>query len=305
MTPSPISCRRPRVLAVVTLFCPPPGVVDNLMTYVPHADGLYIWDNTPGGARITWPAAIADRIVCHRVGTNVGIARALNAARRLALDEGYDLLLTMDQDSRFAADTFAAYLAEAVRRSMSAEDAGALAFVPRINRQAEAGAEAVEQKNFIVSGTLFAAQALQAAGPFDERLVIDAIDTDYALRLRRAGGHVWQLPQASLEHSLGQPLTRRILCFHPCTLNYSPLRTFYIVRNHLYLRRAYREFRRPDLLRTLVWKRPLYILLMEPQKGARLRAWWRGVWRGLRGDLSRDPYLLRGEPEPPAPEHMG
>lgn len=304
MTPSPTSCRRPRVLAVVTLFCPPPGVVDNLMTYVPHADGLYIWDNTPGGARIIWPKAIADRIISHRIGANVGIARALNTARRIALAEGYDMLLTMDQDSRFAADTFAAYLAEAARRM--ADGAGQpLAFVPRINRQAEAGAEAVEQANFIVSGTLFTAQALQAAGPFDERLVIDAIDTDYALRLRRAGGRILQLPQANLEHSLGQPLTRRILCFHPCTLNYSPLRTFYIVRNHLYLRRAYREFRRPDLLRTLVWKRPLYILLMEPQKGARLWAWCRGVWRGLRGDLGRDPYLLRGEPEPEAPEHMG
>ena len=104
MTPSPTSCRRPRVLAVVTLFCPPPGVVDNLMTYVPHTDGLYIWDNTPGGARITWPTAIADRIVTHRLGANVGIARALNAARRMTLAEGYDLLLTMDQDSRFRRD---------------------------------------------------------------------------------------------------------------------------------------------------------------------------------------------------------
>ena len=138
MTPSPTSCRRPRVLAVVTLFCPPPGVVDNLMTYVPHTDGLYIWDNTPGGARITWPTAIADRIVTHRLGANVGIARALNAARRMTLAEGYDLLLTMDQDSRFDADTFAAFVAEAARRSMAADDSGdaeARAFVPRINRQ--------------------------------------------------------------------------------------------------------------------------------------------------------------------------
>ena len=93
-----------------------------------------------------------------------------------------------------------------------------------------------------------------------------------------------------MKHELGYPLTKRFLCWHPVSLNYSPLRVYYIARAFLYLQRAYPEYVDRRLVRKLVWMRPFYIVLMERQKGSKLLAWFRGVCHGLCGRLERDAY---------------
>ena len=92
-----------KILGIVTLYNPPKEVGENLSSYAPFLDGLYLWDNTAGGSNVDslLPPEVAKRVLMHRRGRNVGIAMALNAAIDLALKEGYTHLLTMDQDSRF------------------------------------------------------------------------------------------------------------------------------------------------------------------------------------------------------------
>lgn len=91
-----------KILGIVTLYNPPKEVGENLSSYAPFLDGLYLWDNTAGGSNVDslLPPEVAKRVLMHRRGRNVGIAMALNAAIDLALKEGYTHLLTMDQDSR-------------------------------------------------------------------------------------------------------------------------------------------------------------------------------------------------------------
>lgn len=276
-----------RILGIVTLFNPPAAFVENVMSYAPHVEGLYLWDNTPGlGAQLSLPADIAAKVACRRQGRNVGIAKAFNDAAAFALEKGYTHLLTMNQDCRFEPGTFEAY-----RHAIEADnDPLHYAFTPRINRPATDGGEVRECGGMIVAGTVFTARCLREVGAFMENLVIDAVDTEYLLRIHRCGGKVMEVAAGSLAHEVGHPLRRRILFFRPVSLNYPPIRTFYIARNLLYLRRTYPEFRRRDLMWTLVWKRPLYILFIEPDKGAKLAAWARGVWLGLRGRLQPDPY---------------
>lgn len=280
-----------KLYALVTLFCPAPDVPANLLSYAGGVDGFILWDNTPGGSHIDWPAAVAEKIVDLREGPNVGIGPALNHAVDVCTAHpDVTHLLTMDQDSRFAPGTFAAY-----RRAVCADttpDAGA--YVPLINRPVatgNAGARSVE--GFIVSGTIFPMATFGRVGRFEERFVIDMIDVDFAIRLRRAGLVILQEPSASLIHSLGTPLRGSFLGFHPVTLNYSPLRTYYITRNLIYLSRTVPDFGRRDLLRQLVWKRPFYILLMERRKGAKLLAWMRGLVQGWCRRLSPDRYAAQ------------
>ena len=98
--------KRMKLLALVTLYYPPAHITDNLLTYAEDVDGLFVWDNTPGGSNYQFPESISHKIVRLRQGENTGIGKALNAAAMFALDNGYTYLLTMDQDSAFTASTF-------------------------------------------------------------------------------------------------------------------------------------------------------------------------------------------------------
>ena len=303
-----------KLLGVITLYHPSPRVAENLSSYVEGLDGLFVWDNTPTDAAssFTLPQAIAEKVVYTRQGDNVGIAQALNAAATYAEANGYTHLLTMDQDSDFQAGSFRRY-----RHAVEADsDASHMAYVPCINKTVEADNKAEEERTeenrptngpaemeevsgLIISGTIFPVETLRTVGHFLEALVIDAVDTEYALRIRRAQGRIMRIPSTVLHHELGYSLRKRFLCWHPVSLNYSPLRTYYIARNFLYLRRHYPEFRRPDLLWQLVWKRPFYILFLEEQKQAKLAALCRGIWQGLRGNLANDLYFHQLNPTKP------
>lgn len=275
-----------RLLGIVTLYHPQ-RFVENLSSYVEGLDGLYIWDNTPeGDTSFSLPAAMESKVVHVRRGANVGIGQALNAAATYALHHGYTHLLTMDQDSCFRGNSFLDY----IHRIEEDVDPTHMAYVPLINRSSEEE-EMKEVSGMIVSGTIFPTTTFRDAGLFNEAFVIDAIDTEYALRIHRQGGKIMQVAVGRLQHELGQPLRKRFLCWHPVSLNYSPLRTYYIARNFLYLSKKYPEFHRPELLWKLVWERPFYILCLETRKRKKLKALLIGIWQGLRGDLAHDRYF--------------
>ena len=274
-----------KLLAITTLYYPAPEVAANISTYALEVDALFLWDNTPGGSALALDPETGQKVVRWRRGGNVGIGQALNEAARLFLAGGFTHLLVMDQDSAFASGSFCAYKKCIAARAESCP----VVYVPRVNRPAE-DVPAVRTNSFILSGSVFPRQTLDRVGLFEERFVIDAIDVEYGYRLRRSGGSIVQVAQGSLRHELGYPLSRRFLWWRPVSLNYSPLRVYYIARNFLCLQRAYPDCIDRRLVRQLVWKRPLYILLMERQKAAKLRAWLLGVCHGLGGRLDRDSF---------------
>ena len=115
-----------KLLALVTLYYPPAHITDNLLTYAEDVDGLFVWDNTPGGSNYQFPESISHKIVRLRQGENTGIGKALNAAAMFALDNGYTYLLTMDQDSAFTASTFKDY----IRIINNDKDSSHFAYIP-------------------------------------------------------------------------------------------------------------------------------------------------------------------------------
>ena len=57
-----------KLLALVTLYYPPAHITDNLLTYAEDVDGLFVWDNTPGGSNYQFPESISHKIVRLRQG---------------------------------------------------------------------------------------------------------------------------------------------------------------------------------------------------------------------------------------------
>lgn len=192
-----------KLLALVTLYYPPAHITDNLLTYAEDVDGLFVWDNTPGGSNYQFPESISHKIVRLRQGENTGIGKALNAAAMFALDNGYTYLLTMDQDSAFTASTFKDY----IRIINNDKDSSHFAYIPLINASGtDSNAPLKEAQGMIISGSIFPLRTIQKVGLYLDKFVMDAIDTEYFLRIRRHTGQAIRRVQTSrtaLEAHLG------------------------------------------------------------------------------------------------------
>lgn len=276
------------VAGVVVLYQPAPEVWDNLASYAPHLDRLYVVDNTlePSDARRRCAEAVPGA-ECIASGSNLGIAAALNLAARKASDAGYRWLLTMDQDSRFADGDFARFLAAASR-----EDAGILS--PRHALDEENGTgpgdgwEAVDV--VMTSGNLLSLAVWAEAGPFHEPLFIDYVDHEYCRRLATKGFPVRRHRGIALRHSLGSlRVERRFgLAFRPT--HHDPLRRYYMARNRLYVMARYPRAVLPE---AWAWAKELgKLLFFETRRREKLRYMGRGIldyWRGRFGPYEPTP----------------
>ena len=211
---------------------------------------------------------------------NKGVATALNQAAELALGEGFDWLLTMDQDSRFGptkADALqqAIHLAPPQTAAIGVESLRTPEPVPRF----------VPVSFLLQSGTLFHVPAWKALGGFVESLFIDAVDHEYCLRAKKAGYRIFEYPSIQLIHQLGETLKLPkwlfILHSHPkAGISYhSPARERFIFRNNAWLIRQYFWTFPTWAIRRIGYLslRILYALVLLPEKDSRLTNIFAGI----------------------------
>ena len=96
-----------KIAACVILYHPKEKDLQNLSTYLSKVDKLYIYDNTENVSTGT-DLKNDPKIVYFSDYENKGIAARLNQACEQAILDGYDLLLTMDQDSSFLEKKYSA-----------------------------------------------------------------------------------------------------------------------------------------------------------------------------------------------------
>ncbi|MEY2423212.1 MAG: hypothetical protein QOI95_3279 [Acidimicrobiaceae bacterium] len=130
------------------------------------------------------------------------------------------------------------------------------------------------------NGPLFDAAAVRAAGLPRADLFFWAEDTEYFLRIARAGIPVRHAPDAMMLHQ--NPLAR-------VKGAQRDWRLYYEIRNGLWLRLKVRDRTFKQYLRSflLVTRTLLSIVLLERGKRASLRLWWMGVSDFARGHLGK------------------
>lgn len=276
----------PRLLAVVTLYHPTvQSLAQNIQSYLSSVDGLLVCDNSPLEEQVQEHLLAllpsSEKIVWHGDGTNRCIAPAINRAWRMMQAEGYDLLLIMDQDSRWT--DFQAYRTAAEQAFAERSEAGAVApYVPGTDTWA-ATADFQPVRFIINSGTILSLNALNAIGGADEAFPLDGLDMDLSIRLQKAGLQLLCLTRHQLNHSLGQP--RRSKWLPLGTRDYGTARTYSITRSHvLYLRRHFGWLtwaERWKVVKEAVIYKPITILLMEEEKLARMRSYLKGLIHGI------------------------
>lgn len=240
--------------AVIILYLPDKqSLRRNILSYVSQVGKLLVINNSPDNDVKSIVSSIADNIDYIENENNMGISQPLNFAAQWAIKNGFNWLLTMDQDSYFANNNFEKYLLW-----LNENSADSLAVVG-INygegsSNMNPGKLVVEKVNKVItSGSIINLNAWSAINGFDERLFIDEVDHEYCYRAIEHGYTVLQLNSIYLSHSMGKLVASGYLNMVKVKnrMLHSPLRIYYIVRNFLFVRLQYKvqfkqEFKQRD-----------------------------------------------------------
>lgn len=276
-----------KISGCVILFHPQAEVVSNIQSYCYGVDTLFVIDNSTTEDRtlIARIKALSDKIVYRWMGENKGLSAALNIACRMGLENQYDWMLTMDQDSSFLEDDLAA-LVDGI--DTAEVRFGKLGIISPYHVVSE-HFDQLEHERYnlaryvMTSGNLLSLKAMAVTGPFEEKLFIDCIDMDYCIRLRKNGYQILQDNSIRLRHSLGNFQQGKLVALSVGYSNHSPLRRYYITRNRFFLIGNYIVF---DPLLCWLQLRAMLgdavrILFFEQDKSLKFRAMLTGFWHSL------------------------
>lgn len=203
-------------------------------------------------------------------GENKGIGAALNEGFRRADAMGFDMVITMDQDSIPTED-----MVERLSKGAgSAAQIGPAYSFRGLGMKSSTGLREVD--HVITSGALTSVEAWKSAGGFREDLFIDMVDIDFSHRLRKAGYRVVQMQDVIMDHHLGDSRSGIMILgkLRLVYVEHSPVRWYYIVRNSILV--CDRKFR---LKR--VWKNVLKMIVFGKERGTKLRMVARGIRDGI------------------------
>jgi rhamnosyltransferase len=274
------------ILAVVILYNPDSGLRKRVDSYSDAVSKVILIDNSE--PPVEWLSAWNDKIQIIKNHSNLGIGAPLNLAAKIAVDENYEWLLTMDQDSRFQSGSFDELKDVALKAGKNVALVAPFHLTP--NATPQRFSEPTKTiKLTMTSGNLLRLSAWKTTGPFDEKLFIDSVDHEYYLRLRKNGFTLLRANNSILLHPLGEIRYRKFLFIKLKTTNHSALRRYYITRNRLYVGFKYffsdfwfffREMK--ELVKSF-----FVVLLMDDDKLKKIRMMLLGVFDFLRRKLDR------------------
>ncbi|MGZ5190971.1 MAG: glycosyltransferase [Flavisolibacter sp.] len=242
-----------KIAAVVILYHPDENTVENILSYSSSVTKVYIADNTeiPVAKIIdSITSAIPDCVYIHD-GNNNGIAARLNEVCRRAKADGFDFILTMDQDSAFDDGVIANYFR--CFDEFSDKKRVSMFGVQYENPQwVSALCHPVAWTTLITSGSLVNLGLFEQTGGFDENLFIDTVDFEYCYRSIQKRFKIILFKNILLTHHLG---TKSLddTSSNKTQVSYSlhsPIRLYYMIRNYLYLRARYKDFFPTEMLRS-------------------------------------------------------
>lgn len=279
----------------VILYNPDYDVPDNVASYLNAVDHLYVVDNQKGKAvaeRIT--ALAPEKVTVISNPENEGIAKPLNTVLRLCRDK-YDLLITIDQDSRFLPGHMSLYRTRFDLLNWELIFGVGPTVVPK-TAQYNAVEDARVHKtreghwnstfHMITSGNVIDVSKALLLGGFDESLFIDEVDYDMCYKADKAGFKLFTTPDILLAHQMGNPLAKRFLWCTIHAMNHPPVRKYYIARNRLLVWRKYHSMNEAFFFMHYIYASAFdifKILYMESDKARKIRASFRGFANAISG----------------------
>jgi len=229
-----------RVAGVVVLYNPYLNIFDNIKTYINQVDKLFVIDNSDKiNNFLVEKIQLKNKAEYINNPSNLGIAAALNVGARKAIGDGFEYLLTMDQDSKATTD-----MVKSLLKIMQSFDNIGIVTAEHINFPFQEQTEIKFTKEIIytmTSGNLLNLSAYKKAGAFLEKLFIDHVDHEYCLRLKKNGFKIIKTNEAVVYHNVGDAIRKKFFNFIFCPTNHPPLRLYYRTRNRFYIDRFYKR----------------------------------------------------------------
>ena len=214
------------IAAVVVYYNPEESIYKKIKDVVNIVDKVYIIDNSSiDNSSLTDNSC--NKIKYIPLMKNKGIAYALKLGADLAINDKYDYLLTLDQDSVMTGECLSKLLSYVNKNDMS--DVAIVA--PEFNN-ASTGIECVDM--VITSGNIINLSLYKKINRFNENLFIDFVDFDLCYQFREKNYKIILMKEALLIHSLGENNKHRIFGKEFNNTNHSPLRKYYLYRNEYF-----------------------------------------------------------------------
>jgi rhamnosyltransferase len=288
------SRENPRICGIVVTFYPSPGLVESLAAIRGQIDHLLIVDNGSDeeGAQLLTRLQ-SEGVSVIRNPENLGIATALNIGVNWARSNGYNWVLTLDQDTICEPDM----VAKMLKVYWALDEREKVAILAPIHYDREANYISAELRNLkgdvsdrdyvMTSGNLIPISVFDKIGPYDDDFFIEYVDHDFCLRAKRRGLRILLVREAKMAHRLGDMRMHTFgSLFSFFSHNYHPVRRYYRGRNRIVLYRRYfgrwifhdQEFAVKDMFK---------ILLVEKDRWAKIKATLSGTIDGLLSRLGR------------------
>lgn len=289
-----------KVVAIIVSYNPDKNLLDSVNLLISQVEKIIIVDNGSIEEKRKDISSIKDidneRIEVIFNEENLGIATALNIGVREALKQGFNWILTMDQDSKASKD-MVEKMFEVYNNIDEKERKSILSIFPNF---VDERIQSIEENSVmntyeyvdadITSGNLVKAEVFDKVGFFDDSLFIDLVDTDFCMRLNEKNIKMIKVRDAILYHSLGESQSVKSIFGKFNTSNHSALRRYYMTRNRFYTWNKYKNLNSFTLNRDkkLFKKEFVKIILGEDDKLNKVKMVLKGYKdykNGVRGKL--------------------
>ena len=286
-----------KVAAIIVSYNPDSNLFDSINLLLNQVEKVIIVDNGSKEKYVKYIKSInEDKIEIILNKENLGVATALNIGVRKALENGYEWILTMDQDSKASPDMVKKMFN--VYNSINREERkDILSIFPNfVDERIQSIEENSNMNSYeyvdadITSGNLLRKEVFEKVGFFDDSLFIDLVDTDFCMRLNEKGIKMIKIRDAVLYHSLGESKTIKGILGSFNTSNHSALRRYYMTRNRFYIWEKYKGLNSFTLNRDkkLFKKEFVKIILGEKDTVNKIKMVLRGYKdykKGIKGKL--------------------
>lgn len=274
-----------KVLAGIVTYNPDlQRLKENVSAIYPQVDKLVIFDN---GSKyfVDFKNALSglDGIEYIESPDNQGIAKALSEIMNYAINNSYDWVLTLDDDSVAQPDLIKNYkkymnISKVATMTCFMEDRN----YSRNERPIDKDYIYVDR--CITSGCFMNTEAYKNCDGYSLDFFIDRVDDDICYNLTRHGFKHIKINYVGLLHEMGLGIEKKFLWHTARAVNYSPFRRYYIFRNETIVRNKYPELIKREWLES---GRPMWInfvlsslkiLLYEDNKSEKIKQTWKG-WK--------------------------
>ena len=264
-----------RVAMMITWYNPNDENINNISEYLKFVDKLYIVDNSSNNNKDLLKNNKKIKYIPNM--KNLGIATALNIAANKAIEDGYDFLVTMDQDSLLSKDNYDDMVNYINNNDMT--NIGIVSPYHDIETNRKKPTVNVEEVlEVMTSGNFLNLDIYKKVGGFKDWLFIDDVDIEYCLNLNKNGYKVIRLNSIKMNHKLGNTKVYKILNKRFIVSNHNAIRRYYMFRNMYYICEMYQDTfpEYCEFLHRVQKGQIRYVILFEHDKINKLKAMRKG-----------------------------